>query len=942
MHIPHNILFIIMRTLKLFLVPFFCLFIITTATAQDRIVKGQVKDTSSAPVYKATIQLFYPSGTDTLKVITNNVGSFSFQGVKAGAFVIKISNAGYLPFQKSITSNESIFDAGIIRLIPSYTMMDEIVISSPPILIKEDTVEFKADSFKVKPNALVEDLLKKLPGVAVDKDGNVTAGGKQVTKVRVNGKDFFQGDVKTATRELTADMIDKVQVVDDYGDMSSVSGIKDGEPDKVINLQLKKDKNKGTFGRLTAGVGDKNHYQASLSANYFNNNNQYSVFSNSNNINSSLFNTGSGGGGGQNRGGGGGGGGGFAMMGGNNQNSNSGGGDGLSTTHSIGTNFRSDFTGPKKGSFYGSYSFTRRMTDNISYVSQQNLFETGSFTNNKNTKSYNQSNRHNAYLNFEYNIDSFNYVKISPQISYSATIGETGSDFQYFKDKLIATSYGTNQDSSLSTTPNINVNAIYNHKFQKRGRNLSVNVYLNASSSLSDQYTNNVNNNLIPVNTKLIIKQLIGQDNTNSGSYIRFNYSEPIAKDKYIDLIYSVNKSLTKNDRKNSDIATGLPIINQLLSNAYENDYLNQRIGANIRTVKKKYNYSLGVSFQPVMLNGYSITKDSSYTPQNRTNIFPVARLAYNFTRTKTLNFNYQGNATQPSFTQMQPVRDISNPQYQTQGNPFLKPSQSHNFTLYFNNFNFSSGKVLFMGVNANMIQNQIVNNVIPLGTNGAQLSTPENVNGYYNLTGFYNWSKPIQNRTHVFSLNGSANYNHNIAMIDSKKNIGKNVIISQGFTYEFNYKSWLEFNVGPRYNVNSSKYTLSSSTNQSYNSWVLASDARVDFPKGFIFRYDIQQTLNNGLATGLNSNITLLNASFEKTMLKKKNGFLKISGFDILNQNKSITRQVTGNNITDTRTNRLTRYFMLTFTYRFNRFNGQSTQSNPSQSGGMRTQRMD
>jgi hypothetical protein len=930
-----------MHSLKLFLLSFSFLFVVTAASAQDRIVKGQAKDTSSTPIYKATVQLFYPSGTDTLKTITNNVGSFSFQGVKAGPFVIKISNSGFLPFQKKIDNSEMIIDAGELRLTPSYTYMEEIVISSPPIVMKEDTVEFKADSFKVKPNALVEDLLKKLPGVAVDKDGNVTAGGKQVTKVRVNGKDFFQGDVKTATRELTADMIDKVQVVDDYGDMSSVSGIKDGEPDKVINLQLKKDKNKGTFGRLTVGEGDHEHYQASLSANYFNNNNQFSVFSNSNNVNASLFNTGGGGGGGQNRGGGGGGGGGFVMMGGNNQNSNSGGGDGISATNSIGTNFRSDFTGDKKGSFYGSYSFTRRMTDVITDVSQQNLFASGTITNNKYSKSYNQSNRHNSYLNFEYNIDSFNYVKISPQISYSESINETASSFEYLKDKLITTSKGINQDSSLSHSPNINVNAIYNHKFQKRGRNLSVNMYLNTATTLSDQYTNNFNNNLLPVSTTLLIKQLIGQNNLNNGAFIRFNYSEPIAKDKFVDLIYSVNKSFTRNDRKNSDLATSLPVINQLLSNAYENDYLTQRIGANLRTVKKKYNYSLGVSFQPVTLNGYSITKDSSYMPQNRVNVFPVARLAYNFTRTKTLNFNYQGNASQPSFAQMQPVRDISNPQYQTQGNPFLKPSQSHNFTLYFNNFNFSSGKVMFMGLNANMIQNQIVNNTIRLGTNGAQLTIPQNVNGYYNLTGFYNWSKPIQNRTHVFSLNGSANYNHNIALIDSAKNIGKNVIFSQGFTYEFNYKSWLEFNVGPRYNVNSSKYTLASSTNQSYNSWVLASDARVDFPKGIIFRYDVQRTLNNGLASGVNSNITLLNSSLEKTIFKKKNGFIKLSGFDILNQNKSITRQVTGSNITDTRTNRLTRYFMLTFTYRFNRFNGQATQSNQSQ-GDYRSRRMD
>ena len=166
-----------MHSLKLFLLSFSFLFLVTAASAQDRIVKGQAKDTSSTPIYKATVQLFYPSGSDTLKTITNNVGSFSFQGVKAGPFVIKISNSGFLPFQKKFDNSEMIIDAGDIRLTPSYTYMEEIVISSPPIIMKEDTVEFKADSFKVKPNALVEDLLKKLPGVTVDTEGTVTAGG---------------------------------------------------------------------------------------------------------------------------------------------------------------------------------------------------------------------------------------------------------------------------------------------------------------------------------------------------------------------------------------------------------------------------------------------------------------------------------------------------------------------------------------------------------------------------------------------------------------------------------------------------------------------------------------------------------------------------------------------------------------------------------------------
>jgi len=365
------------------------------------------------------------------------------------------------------------------------------------------------------------------------------------------------------------------------------------------------------------------------------------------------------------------------------------------------------------------------------------------------------------------------------------------------------------------------------------------------------------------------------------------------------------------------------------LTNAFENYFNEQRFGLNYRTVKKKYNYTLGVSVQPLELKGYSITKDSAYKPQSRVMVFPVARFVYNFTRTKGLNFNYQGTARQPSFTQLQPVRDISNPQYQTQGNPNLKPEQYHNLNLFFNNFNFQSGKVLFTGVNASFIQNQIVNNTISLGSGGAQLTVPENVNGYYNVTGFYTWQKPYQNRKYVFSLNGTANYNHNINLIDSARSIGTNILVGQGLNFEFNHKEWLEFDLGGRYNLNSARYSLQEQLNQNYGSWVLTSNSRMDMPKGLIFRYDFQYTINNGLAQGVNGNIALLNASLEKTILKKKNGFIRLYAFDILNQNKSITRQVTANSIVDTRTNRLTRYVMLSFTYRMNRFSGQQSGNN-------------
>jgi hypothetical protein len=918
---------------------------------QNRQVSGRLVDSSLTPLARATVKLVATGGKDTLKTVSNNTGFFLFKQVPSANFTLITTNIGFATQEKKFSMDASLEDIRLndIILKPSFTTLQEVIVSTPPIQVKEDTIDYKADSFRVKPNAMVEDMLKKLPGITVDKNGDITAQGKKVTRVKVNGKDFFGGDAKTATRELPADIIDKVQVVDDYGDLSSVSGIKDGEPEKVINLILKKDKNKGVFGRGTVGYGSDDRYQASVNANIFNNNKQLSITGNTNNINVSQFNAGGGGGGmdlnasGVGRamtsvvseaGSAGGGGGRQGVVSNVQQGNNN--ADGITTTYSLGTNYRQDFDN-KKGSMYGSYSFTRRLTDGIRDVTQQNLFESKTFTNNQNTNFYNQGNNHRAFFNVEYNLDSFNYIKVSPSFTYGNTNNRNESAFNFFRDENIPTSEGRNLDSTLTTTPNFGLNIVYNHKFRKRGRNFSTNVNMGTNSSESESETLNFTRNLdLPVPVEATLKQLILQENNNHNYGARINYSEPIMKDRFLDLIYSYNYSYAKNDRQTyTRMPSGELEISPQLSNAFENTFITQRIGANIRTVKKKYNYTIGINIQPVILNGFSITKDSVYTPQKRVNIFPVARLAYNFSRTKTLNFNYMGNARQPSFAQLQPVRDISNLQYQTQGNPGLKPEQYHNFSLFFNNFNFTSGKVFFVGTNVSVVKDKIANNSIPLGTAGAQLTIPENVDGYFNSTGFYTFSKPFQNRKYVFSLNGTLNYNHNVTLIDSVRNVGNNIIVSQGAVFEFNYKDFFEMDGGVRYNINSARYSLTDQQNLDFSSWAFTNNSRLDLKGGWVFRYDFEYTLNRGLAEGVNQNLAILNASFEKIIFKKKNGFIRFSAYDVFNQNTNITRTVSGNFITDTRTNRLARYFMVTFTYRLNRFQGQ-------QQSGTRPQGMD
>jgi len=915
-------------------------------------VKGIVLDSAAKkPVDKVVIGMVVKSNpTDTIYTFTDEKGQFRFDDVPSSPFSITIRIMGFRPYARyvAITKKERSIDVGTLVIAPWGKTLEEVVVTAPAIVLKEDTIEYNAGSFKVKENAVVEDLLKKLPGVTVDKDGNVTAQGKSVSRVKVNGKDFFGGDVKTATRELPANIVDKIQVIDDYGDQATVSGIKDGDPDKVINIQIKKDKNKGFFGRVSAGGGTDERYQASFNGNYFNNNMQLSVLGNSNNTNTSLFNFGGGG----NRGAtsmmragmsamndmGGMGGMNSMMQSGNVAQFSSGSNSGISNTNSLGFNYRDQWG--KRISVYGSYSYSHKNTSQVQNTSSQNFYETTSFTNNQDQENLTIGNSHRFTFNMEYQVDSFNYLKISPSVNYSGSDGNNTSNFVYLQSDGSKSSDGSNKNLSESGAPNFAATILYNHKFRKRGRNFSTSINLGTSENNSNQDVTNLSYQYVAPAGPRNLYQFTEQDNDNRNYGIRMTYSEPISKIRSLDFSFSHNFSYARNNKKTYDInpLTQAKTLNTFLTNDYENDYYNNRIGISMRTTKKKYNYTIGFSVLPVSLKGESITRDSAYKPIRRVNVFPIARFVYNFNKTKSFNFNYTGNAQQPTFSQLQPVQDFSNPQSVTSGNPALKPAINHNFNFSYNNFNFITGKVIFTNLTFSTIRNQIVYNSINQGA-GRQYSVPENVNGYFNLLGFYAYAKPYKNRKYVLTINGSANYNHNVNLIDSIRNIGQNWILNQGVTFEFNHKEWLELGAGISYGLNDVRYKIptgqkiTSLQNSSSNSWTFSHNINIDFTKTLTLKYDIDYTINNGLANSVSRNLAIMNASLEQQLFKKKNGVIRLAAFDLFKQNTNISRNVSANSIVDSRTNRLTRYFLLSFTYRLQKFAGQQ----PQGPGGMR-----
>ena len=900
--------------------------------AQESVsLTGIIKSIDGNPLSNATVILYDLSNHDSLKTSSKENGLYRFLNVKSDKFSILVSFIGFDNFSKTydFSSKSGSISVEDIFLSPGSNMLGNITLESQKVQIKEDTVSYIIDSTMYRKNDNVEALLKNLPGVQVDKDGTVTAQGKQVTKVKVNGKEFFNGDVTTATRELNADMVDKVQIIDDYGDQAAFTGIKDGDPSKTLNIQLKKDKNKGYFGNGTAGAGTASRYLGSLSLNRFNDDQQISLISNINNTNASQFNFGSMGGvvgnlmGSMSRsmGIGSGGSGVGAAIG------NLGNNDGINTTKSIGLNYRDNF-GPKV-EVYGSYSFSNKGTLSLKNSTQQNIYQDKTTSYIQQSNNFSLVDNHRVSFNLEYKMDSMNYFKLNPSITYNKTSTDYISDFVSNADSY-KNSEGNMNDQSISNSPNLKGSLLFNHRFKKRGRTMSVNLNAGSSRNESDEDYDNFIKMYFPNGSLDTLQQLqqITQDNKNKNYGGKISYTEPLSRKRNLEFNYSYNYQYIDNDRSayNINQADGQSKFDTALSNIYNSTYKTNRIGLNLRTTQKKYNYTIGLSAQPAIIETKSITGKSAYI-SHLVNFYPVIRLAYNFSKSRSLNMNYNGSSNQPSNAQLQPVADKSNPQFISMGNPDLKPEFTNTFSMRYNNFDFISGNVFFGNISASFVQNKIANST-KLLRGGVQETKYENTNGYYNLFGFYNISRPIKNRKYVFNFGGNLGFNNNVSLLRdsfdiSNKNIGKNWVVGQRFSTDIKIKKWMETTIAANYSINNNSYTLQSELNSNTVAWTLSNNSRFFLPKDFILSYDLDKTINSGLAENVNSNPLIINATLEKQFLSKKNLSIKLQVFDLLNENIGLSRSVTGTGFTDTRTNRLGRYVMISLVFRLNKFFG-------------------
>ena len=890
----------------------FFLLIILAATSFAANISGIVKDRdTSDPLMEASVRLLAAKDSAFVKGVTTDLdGKFRITNVKKGNYIIDISYIGYSTYGQNITVGNSNLRLGEIQMKESSQLLGEVTVvaTKTPIKVMEDTVEYNADSYRTQPNAVVEDLLKRLPGVEVDSEGKITANGKSISKILIDGKEFFSDDPQVASKNLPAHMIDKLQVVDRKSDEARLTGVDDGEDETVINLTVKKGMNQGWFGSAEAGYGTDDRYGAMFNVNRFWEGNQITLLGNVNNTNNMGFTDNNG-----------------------NKFRRFGGGQGITTSRSIGLNFNIG-----NGEIFrvgGDVMYSNTVRDTRNRQDRQWLFTDSVSYENTRKIARDRGNNLRGDFRILWQPDSFNTLEFRPTFAINHNKSYSSETKSNLSEELRPVTDQENLNDSRGTAYDITGRLIYSHRFKSRkGRSFSIMTDFGFSDT---KETENAFSDIIKHldDTDEVLDQFIDNHTWANRVGTRLTWTEPIGNPENghsMEVGYRMRYQWNNADRLTYDKPEGydsdiLPPPdtdpNPDYSNSFRNKYFNQNLTIGYRKTSKQFNFNTGLSFVPQMSKSIDyINSDRNIPTRWVWNYAPYMRMRYKFSKNRSFQANYRGRSSQPSISQLQPVDDISDPLNIKRGNPNLDPSFSHNVNLRFQDFNMEAQRSFMFMADFSFTQNAIVSKTTFDKTTSARLTTYENVNGVWTGRLMNMFSMPLGNKKWIISNHIFGNAQRNVGFNNGERNVSMsfNVFESPGISFR---PDNFEFELRPQYNIQLTHNSLQSNGNMTVHRYGGRMDVTYYTPWGLNIQTDVNYSATSGYAAGYDTKTVMWNASISQQFLRSKALTLSVRAYDLLNQRNNIRRNVTANYIDDIDYMSLSRYFMVSVSYRFNTF---------------------
>lgn len=903
-----------------------CLLVVQEGFAQKGQISGALTDSSGkSPVAYATITVFTAQDTTIVTYrMSDEAGKFKVPGLpvnKPLRAVITATGFDVWRQEFTLTPDNNQLEIPTIKMLPNVQELEEVLVISerPPVVVRKDTIEFNAAAFKTLPTALVEDLLKKFPGVDVDKEGNITVNGRKVNKMLVEGKEFFGSDPKIASKNLPANLIDKVQVVDDKEELQRNPDLSAGEVGQVINLKLKKSIKQGWFGKLYAGAGTDERYEAGGIVNMFRDTLQVSALGYTNNLNRSGF-------GYQD----------VMNIGGFNRNninsmmvSSTGGfalndisfgglGQGLQRTTGGGLNANT-LLGKKTTLslqyFYGQNNgVVQQKTLRQQFFSDTTLYSDR--LNDAETNDY--SHRISAYLKTQ--LDSTSTLEYRPSFSFvkkdahSIDSSFTRSNFDPQINKSI------NEQQQRSKGFSMQQELSYSKQFKKKGRSFYATLNFNMNNNKADQY-NDVENQFYKTNNSTLLQQLRNQDQQSWNGRLYLNYNEPLTKSLSLRFTQTLELFHDKDNIASFeyDHATGkYTIPDETFTNGLERDGLRNSTFAGLSYKYKKWTITPGATWRYLEIDN-EFKKDPSLK-QSFSFIMPAISIRWD-----KWSFNYNVFVNEPQITDLQPTVNNTNPLFISMGNPALKPTKSHSLSVNAYSYDAKNSINYNLYLNGAISEDAVIRQRI-INDNGVQVSSPVNTDGVWRGQMSASMRKQYKYGSKwKISVGPSvyATYNQSLVLLNQNRSTTKNFMFNPGVNASINWDDKIELN--PRYGPAWSKASYEDNIYPGLELWrhTAATDLIVRMPKKIVWETSLDYNYNPQVAAGLQKNIYRWNAAVNFLFLKQDKGQLKLSVFDILNQNNSVYRNISENFITDTETLSLRRYFLLTFTYNIRNFAG-------------------